>query len=141
MIRFVNLQNRTCVTLAIVIGMLVLVNVVLVRKLTLQRYRFQPSVVLNEHGWPLPAVRLIITYNLPAPGTDFQDEMFADVERRLLPDDIKMSAGGSVAFKDGSKAKISLHGLLVDLVIMFVFLLLVAVVCERWIFKPASKNA
>ena len=137
--RFIKLQKGTWITLAVTIGVLSIVNLLLVRKLTLQSYRFQPRVVLNHHGWPLPAMSIIITHNLPTPSSG-QDKMFMAFERQMLPDDFKMDQGGDVTFRDGSKIKVEPEGVVIDLLIMFVFLVLLGFLSERWFFKPARKG-
>ena len=121
----------------------VLVNLILARKQILMSQHLQPTVVLNEQGLPLPAVSSIFTFVLPSekpgdhtsiPGLDL-GSMVTERDKQLLPDDFKMDTSGNITFQDGSKVKVDLQALAVDLFVLVVVLGAMSVVCEMWIFK------
>jgi hypothetical protein len=118
-------------------ALLVLLNLVWVRKLTLHMYKFQDRVVLNQHGWPMPVVSVIITlFDMPKDAWD----QFGDVQRRMLPDNVRMDNNSNVTFKSGSKVSVDYEALVMDTLITLAFLTLVFVVCEWWLCRPAKKS-
>jgi len=132
-----KLQRGTSITLGIIIALLVLLNLFIVRKLTLHSHEFKERVVLNAHGWPMPVVSVIVTsFDMPKDTSD----PFGHVQRLMLPDDMRMDNNSNVTFKDGSKVSVDYNAFVMDTLISLGFLALVFVICERWLFRPAKRS-